>query len=153
MHMHHNSNSSDLAPKLIAVAQSWRRAVAQALADQGLSDATALPLVMIARAGRAMRQNELAASLGLEGTSIVRTLDTLEREGLALRQNDPDDRRAKLVCLTPAGEALAGVVETVFAELRAELLCDAKAAEIAATLDLLDKIGAVLARKLDKRKG
>lgn len=49
-----------------------------------------------------MRQHHLADRLGCAPMSVTAFLDKLERAGLIERSADPDDRRAKIVRLTPA---------------------------------------------------
>ena len=53
-----------------------------------------------------MRQTDLAAALDIEGPSLVRLLDALERQGLVERCGEPDDRRVKTLRMTPAGHAM-----------------------------------------------
>ncbi|MCK8784281.1 MarR family transcriptional regulator [Roseomonas sp. NAR14] len=144
---------ADLGPKLMAVAQSWRRVIAQALADEGLSDASALPLALLLREGDGIRQGELAERLGLEGTSVVRVLDNLERDGLIHRQEDPRDRRAKQVFLTEDGRRLARRTQNTFAALRRELLAEAQPADLEATMRVLGILTGTLAVRLERRKG
>lgn len=50
-----------------------------------------------------VRQKDLAASIGIEGPSLVRLIDTLVIKGLIQRSEDGTDRRAKQLCLTPEG--------------------------------------------------
>ena len=50
-------------------------------------------------------QLELARSVGIEGPTLTRHLDGLERAGLVVRRRDPENRRAVRVELTKAGEA------------------------------------------------
>jgi MarR family transcriptional regulator for hemolysin len=50
-------------------------------------------------------QLDLARSLGIEGPTLTRHLDNLERDGLVTRQRSESDRRAFRVELTEAGEA------------------------------------------------
>ena len=83
------------APLVAHVAREWRRAVDGRLQVYGLTEATWLPLLRIARSEAPMRQNELAASLSLDGSSVVRLLDALENSGLIERCEDRADRRAK----------------------------------------------------------
>ena len=73
--------------------------------------ATWLPLLRIARSETAMRQNELAASLSLDGSSVVRLLDSLENSGLIERCEDRADRRAKSLTLTARGRRTVDQVE------------------------------------------
>src|SRR5258708_4762906 len=65
------------------------------LAPFGLTEATWLPLVRVARAPAPMRQKHLAASLVLDGSTVVRLLDALEASGLIERREESADRRAK----------------------------------------------------------
>jgi DNA-binding MarR family transcriptional regulator len=57
-------------------------------------------------ADRALRLSELAHQLGIVPRSATSVVDDLEAAGLVARQPDPDDRRATLVNLTPAGTKL-----------------------------------------------
>lgn len=49
----------------------------------------------------------LGERLVLESSAITGLLDRLEKEGLVVRQVDPEDRRAFRIFLTPSGRALA----------------------------------------------
>src|SRR6201997_4570869 len=89
------------------LARAWRREADQALADHGLSQATALPLVVLLRWGKCARQGVLAEEIGIEGPSLVRLIDLLQAEGLVERREDPTDRRAKMLHLTEIGETKA----------------------------------------------
>src|SRR5205814_5441759 len=73
----------------------------------GLTEATWRPLVYVRRLGDGVRQKELATALSIEGPSLVRLLDNLERRGLIERREDETDRRARGIHLTRAGRALA----------------------------------------------
>ncbi len=69
-------------------------------------EATAHPLLILSRPGREnVRQGVLADEMGLEGPSVVRLIDLLAAEGLVERREDPTDRRAKVLHLTPAGRS------------------------------------------------
>ena len=88
-----------------------------------------------------MRQQAIATCFGFAPRSITDMVDGLERDGLAERTDDPHDRRAKLVRITPAGEhavaaAMAArneVVHHVFGGLSA-----ADRAELVRLIGLLD---------------
>ncbi|EJL27522.1 transcriptional regulator [Caulobacter sp. AP07] len=119
---------------LLRLARIYRREIDRALAEHGLSDARAMPVLQIARAGGGMRQGVLAEELGVEGPSLVRILDQVCAAGLVERRDDPKDRRAKTLHLTPEGQALAAVVEDAVQEVRARLLAGVGDADLAATV-------------------
>ncbi|MCO6391269.1 MarR family transcriptional regulator [Aliihoeflea aestuarii] len=62
-------------------------------------------LVQAARAGQ-VRQTVLAARIGIEAMTVSDYVDRLEARGLIERLPDPTDRRAKLVALTDAADAI-----------------------------------------------
>jgi len=65
------------------------------------------------------RQADLAVAFGTDSASMTRTVQRLERAGFIRRRRDPADGRATLVESTPAGTALRGRVEQLWAELEA----------------------------------
>jgi MarR family transcriptional regulator, transcriptional regulator for hemolysin len=128
------------APLVAHVAREWRRAVDARLQVYGLTEATWLPLLRIARAESPMRQNELAASLSLDGSSVVRLLDALEKSGLIERCEDQADRRAKSLMLTPRGRRTVDQVERVSQDIRDVVLGDVLDEDLARSLRLLETV-------------
>lgn len=53
--------------------------------------------------GRCLRMQDLGNRVVLSRSRVSRLVDDLERDGLVQRSPDPDDGRATLACLTPAG--------------------------------------------------
>jgi DNA-binding MarR family transcriptional regulator len=51
-------------------------------------------------------QRTLARSIGLDTSTIAGVIDRLEARGLMQRNASPDDRRVRLLSLTPEGEAV-----------------------------------------------
>ncbi len=75
-----------------------------------VTPAEARALAHLARSG-AVRQVRLAESLRISPMSLCGLVDRLEAAGLVARSDDPHDRRAKIVELTPrADAALATIV-------------------------------------------
>jgi MarR family transcriptional regulator for hemolysin len=99
-------------------ARQWRRAVDRRLNPFGLSEATWLPLIYLARAAGPMRQKDLAAALTLDGSSVVRLLDALEASRLIERGEENNDRRAKLITITAQGWSIIKQVEIVARDVR-----------------------------------
>lgn len=122
------------------LARIWRRESDQALSDHGLSYATAIPLLVLSRQGDNVRQGVLADELGIEGPSLVRLIDLLQAEGLVARRGDPTDRRAKTLHLTKAGEAKVEETNRILRRVRASLLKDIGADELAITFETLQRI-------------
>jgi DNA-binding MarR family transcriptional regulator len=86
------------------VAARSRARFAAGLADEGLHlrEFAALNIVA-ARPG--LTQHDLAAAAEIDASTLVATLDGLERRGLAERRILPEDRRKRAIHLTPEGEA------------------------------------------------
>jgi MarR family transcriptional regulator for hemolysin len=125
-------------------ARRWRRAVDQKLQPFGLTEATWLPLLRVARAPAPMRQKDLAASLSLDGSSVVRLLDGLQAAGLIERREEVDDRRAKAIVLTASGRKTVERVERVAREIRDEALAALSDREIATATRVLQHVCRVL---------
>ncbi|MEU0790599.1 MarR family transcriptional regulator [Amycolatopsis sp. NPDC005961] len=65
-------------------------------------------LLALHMTGKAMRVGEIADRMQVAGPHVTRHLHVLERRKLVSGLADPDDRRARLVELTPDGADLAG---------------------------------------------
>lgn len=124
----------------VLLARRWRRLLDRRIGALGLTDATWTPLIHLQMAGDGISQTELAALVGIEGSSLVRLLDILVARGLVERQADPRDRRTRLIVLTEAGRAVLGDIRRVLDEAEAEMLADAGDEELAAALGLFARI-------------
>jgi MarR family transcriptional regulator for hemolysin len=129
---------------LSRAARQWRRAADLRLQPFALTEATWLPLIRIARAPEPPRQKDLAASMSLDGSSVVRLLDNLEAAGLVQRKEGEHDRRAKVVVLTPRGRAIADQVETVSRRVRSDALAGLPARDIETAIRVLEHVCRVL---------
>jgi MarR family transcriptional regulator, transcriptional regulator for hemolysin len=67
-------------------------------------------------------QTELAHLVGLDKTTMVVTLDELERNGLAERRPSPKDRRVRVVAVTDAGRRKAAEADEVVARVQRDVL-------------------------------
>lgn len=67
-------------------------------------------------------QSQLAELSGLDKTTMVVTMDALERAGLAERKPSPHDRRARIIAVTPAGEALVAQAQAIVARVQDDVL-------------------------------
>lgn len=137
---HPTTIQNEMGLLIARIGRLWRRQADQALVDHGLSEATALPLMILSRRGKSVRQGELADDLGIEGPSLVRLIDLLQAEGLVERREDRTDRRAKMLHLTPAGEAKAEEINRALRRVRSYLLKDVPADHLAITFEALRSI-------------
>ena len=121
------------------VARRWRALVDLRLKKYGLTEATWRPLLHLSKFETPPRQTDLAESLSIEGPSLVRLLDTLERDGYILRCAD-SDRRTKTIRLTPRGETLQRKIAAVVAETRDQVLDGVADRELAAATEVLEQV-------------
>lgn len=96
----------DLMFLLSWATQAMHAAHAEGLAEVGLSPRAYF--VLFAASTGELTQKQIGERCGVDKTTMVVTLDQLERAELVHRRTSDTDRRARLVEVTPAGlEALA----------------------------------------------
>jgi DNA-binding MarR family transcriptional regulator len=84
-----------------------------ALAELGLR-VRAFSVLWLASEGLQPSQRELGAFLALDPSQVVAIVDDLESRGLVERQQDPADRRSRIIVARPAGRRLlADAVDAV----------------------------------------
>jgi MarR family transcriptional regulator, transcriptional regulator for hemolysin len=125
-------------------ARIWRKRVNERLKPLALSQAAWLALWNLSRCPDGLVQAELAEHLAIEGPTLVRLLDRLERDGLVERLATREDRRCKRVVLTDAAGPVVAEVKAIIAELRAEILADIPESELEQGLKLLSQVRARL---------
>jgi DNA-binding MarR family transcriptional regulator len=94
-----------LVRSVVMTGKALREHFEEALVDAGASLVTWVVLNGVDR-GRWDSQRGLAKDLRIEGATLTRHLDRMEREELIERIRDPQDRRQIQVKLTPKGRAL-----------------------------------------------
>jgi len=111
-----------LIVNLVLVARRWRALLDDRLRVTGQSSARMEAMAAIINSPPLSPQVDIAKRLRIEGPTMTRMLDTLEKDGLVERLADPGDRRTKQLRLTRDGES---VLEDIFAitdDLRDRLL-------------------------------
>lgn len=136
----HDAQLAAATANLVVAARVYRSTADKALSDLGLSQATAWPIVMTGRMGDGVRQGALAEALAIEGPSLVRVLDQLVASGLMTREEDPTDRRAKRLHLTPAGQAIRSQAEDLLLTLRRRLFDGISESDVQVFLNVLDAL-------------
>ncbi|TSJ62952.1 MarR family transcriptional regulator [Starkeya sp. 3C] len=136
--------------QLLNAGRQWRRIAERELEVLGISEACAAPLVWTGRLGGGVRQVTLAAYVGIEGPSLVRLLDQLAASDLIERRDDPTDRRAKTIWLTPAGERLAARIEDLLSGVRGQVLAEVSRDDLEVTLRVLKLFDAASVRSAEE---
>ena len=113
------ARTPDLAFLLSSAAHSLHTELTARLEHLGLTPRA--QCVLIKALEGEQTQIRLAERCGLDKTTMVVTVDELEKAGLAERRPSPSDRRARIVAVTEAGKALAeegdALVNGVFADV------------------------------------
>jgi MarR family transcriptional regulator for hemolysin len=133
--------------QLAQLSRGWRAELDRRLAGLGLSQARWLVLLHLARFETAPTQRELAASVGVEGPTLARLLDSLETQGLVRRQSVVEDRRAKQISLSEPALPLIKEIETIANALRVELFSGVSEQDMATAM----AVHARLLANLEKR--
>jgi MarR family transcriptional regulator for hemolysin len=109
----------DLGFLLSQAAHALHRELTAALAELGTTPRAQCVLQAALEGDRT--QGQLAEQCALDKTTMVATIDELERAGLAERLPSRTDRRVRIIRVTPAGEQLVEegrrVIEGVYSEI------------------------------------
>ncbi len=132
--------------RVARIARRIRQAVDSELRAYGLSEATWRPLAYLGRLGEGIRQKDLAHALGIEGPSLVRLLDSLERRGLVERREDESDLRARGIYLTKSGRQLQTRVLRVSESIQRRLLSAVRKSD----LEICDRVFGAIEAALDQ---
>jgi MarR family transcriptional regulator for hemolysin len=118
----------------------WRHQLDENLKPLDLTQARWVVLLHLDRGGDGLLQKQLAEYIGVEGPSLVRTLDALEERGLIERRTSPEDRRGKTVHLTRKGRKVNSEIHDIAVSIREDLLNGISETELRACLDVFDRI-------------
>lgn len=128
------------AIELGRVSRQWRKRLDERLKQTGLTQARWLVLLHLSRTGP-MSQRELAETVGIEGPTLVRMLDSLEGQGLVERRVCGDDRRVKRIHLAEAARPVLAEITSIATSLRKELLSQVAGDELRTAWKVLKDIG------------
>lgn len=133
------------------VSRAWRARLDERLRVAGLTQARWHTLWQLARGGEGMTQRELARRVGVEGATLGRLLDALEKRRLVERRAVRGDRRAYHVHLTAAAQPILREIDRIAASLRGELLAGVSARDLRACIGVLERIAARLEKRPEGR--
>lgn len=121
-------------------AQAWRQAIDRSVKEEGLTASSWMAIATLATKDTTISQKELASALGLEEATIVPLVDRLVKQQLAERMQTAEDRRKRLVHITPKGKALYQKLSIEVDKLRNELLAAVSRDELIVTQHVLQKL-------------
>ena len=121
-------------------ARTWRTKLDERLSPLGLTQARWLVLMHLSRMDGEALQKELAIIVGVEGPTLVRVLDGLERMGLVQRLGVEGDKRARLIRLTPKADSVISDIMRIGIKLRGEALAGISDAELESFFRVLEII-------------
>jgi MarR family transcriptional regulator for hemolysin len=128
----------------------------RAYADQQMAAAgsslTAAIVTRILSDTPGLAQRELAELLGVEGPTMARHIDRLERDGVVTRTRDDADRRVVRVHLTERGQALRDRLHAISARTNEQLVSVFDPAELAQFQEYLDRVAVHAAGLVDERR-
>ncbi|ACT08176.1 transcriptional regulator, MarR family [Dickeya chrysanthemi Ech1591] len=123
----------------------WRRVIDRELQPYGLTQASWLPLLFIAREEMPTHQKALAESLGLDASAVVRVLDNLQKQGF-IERREGSDRRFREIHLTAVGLEQVKKVESIAGQVRNQALEGVSEPDIQQVSRIIDQVIANLSR-------
>jgi MarR family transcriptional regulator for hemolysin len=141
------SKSADDCPDCLAENLSWLLTqahfnlvseIAVAFEPLGVSN-RGYHVLATARTGE-YTQKDLAERIGLDKTTMVVTVDELERKGLAERRPSSEDRRARVISVTRAGERKVREGQAIVDRIQGDVLESLSAKERKVFLEALGSL-------------
>lgn len=131
----------EITGALNRVARAYKTSADKVAAQYGLSQATAWPAVVISRMKNGVRPGEVADAMGMDPSSVVRIIDQLIAAELLIRQEDANDRRARILTLTDDGRERVRQIGEAMRPFRRELFKGIEREELETCLKVLEKLG------------
>lgn len=87
---------------------------------------------------------QLGPNMGMESTSLSRSLNKLEKHGYIIRKPDPDDKRKSIIHLTKTGLAGREVAKEIVLEFNNKVFSHFKKSEMDTFFNVLKKINQII---------
>ena len=130
----------------MATADAFLRESHRLFRPHGLTGAQYNVLNILAAKPEGISQRELGDVLVVDRSNVTGLLDRMGQAGWIQRSDDPTDRRAYRVVLTPAGRRLWAKVRPLYLEVVAQITRGLSAAQIQASLETLRHLQAGAAK-------
>ncbi|HWU01331.1 MAG TPA: MarR family transcriptional regulator [Novosphingobium sp.] len=125
---------------LVVAARLWRKVANERIKPLNQTMARWETLFHVAYSEAELTQGELARLINVEGSSMVRMLDSLARDGLIEREQSALDRRVTVNRITPAGELAIQEIMAITNDLRGEMLDEIDPEKLAVAYEVLSLI-------------
>jgi MarR family transcriptional regulator for hemolysin len=129
---------TDLALLLSQASHALATELTAGLTELGISPRA--HCVLSKAMGNELTQSQLAGLCALDKTTMVVTIDELERAGLAERRLSSTDRRARIIFVTEAGERMVERGREIVARIYDDVLGALPAGERDAFVDALARL-------------
>jgi MarR family transcriptional regulator for hemolysin len=124
--------------RLASALRRWRRLIDDRMRERGQSQIRWHVLWELAANPPGETLTSIAARIGVMSATLVGLMDELEADGLIERTIDENDRRSKLLTLTPEGERTVSWMYALAADVRWELFKGLSESELMILLDAVD---------------
>lgn len=126
-----------------------RRRFEQRAQEHGLTSAQWRAIGQLSRSD-GLTQVALASRLDIEPMTVCRLIDRMEAAGFVRRMPNPEDKRAKLVCLTDLSRALLDEMREIALQVYEEAFDGFNHEERVALIEGLSRINENLSKKVRK---
>jgi MarR family transcriptional regulator, transcriptional regulator for hemolysin len=129
---------TDLALLLSQASHALHTELTAALTELGISPRA--HCVLSKAMGAELTQSQLAGLCGLDKTTMVVTIDELEKAGLAERRLSTADRRARIIWVSPAGKRMVARGREIVSRVYDDVLGALPESERDAFIDALSRL-------------
>jgi MarR family transcriptional regulator for hemolysin len=129
-----------LAEQLDRVARQWKTVISNELAPMELTPSRWTTLWKLQQLGDNISQKVLANALEIKLSSLMRTLEQLEEQGLIIRHCCENDRRARQIVMTDKGHLALNKMASKMKNVRSKLLSGISEEEQLLITDILVRI-------------
>jgi len=130
----------DLLVGIETTARELRLLADEVARPYGLSNSRWLVLCILQEKDGPLSQKELAAEIGIEGPTLVRILDGMERDGWVRRRVSDKDRRVKLIDVNDETWEVVGRLSKDFVKLKNFLMEGIDVQSILTTVSVLARL-------------
>lgn len=138
------NSPASFVEEIVNVTRKMRTVFDNMAKERGLSLARARILKTLGGSDCGASQRMLADELEVEGPTLVRLLDNLEKLGCIKRVSVESDRRTKQIVLTEQGRQKAAEIEDVGKGFRTKMLAGVDPGELDVALRVITQVSANL---------